>query len=125
MTFNLEKELVLQAIRRRYSQWNGLKIAVINKIRCVLGINEVSAHPKPENFNPTSVRCFKCVEAIVGKISYKAEEEKLNNKLKTKCSKCQKFIYKKHQTELQFICEDCIKEPNIVIDPFISLRYIT
>ena len=80
--------LVLPAIRRRYSQSNVLKITVIN--------NEVSAHHQPEHFNQTSGRCIQCVE-----------RENLNNKLKTKCSKCQNFIYKKHQTELEFICEDC------------------
>ena len=87
MTYNLGKQLVLPGIRRRYSQSNGLKITVINKIKRALGINKVSARPQPENFNGTSGRCFKCVEAIVGKTSYKAEREKLNNKLKTKCSK--------------------------------------
>ena len=69
MTYNLEKELVLPAIRGRYSQSNALRITVINKIRRVLGMNEVSARPQPENFNPTSGRCFKYVEGIVGKKS--------------------------------------------------------
>ena len=109
MTNPLGKELVLPAIIRRYNQSNGLKITVINKIRRVLGINEVLAHSKPENFNPTSGRCVKCVEAIVGKKSYKPEREKLNNRKKTKCLKCQKFICKKQQTELHFICEDYIE----------------
>ena len=109
MTYNLGEELVLPTIRRRYSQSNGLKITVINKIRRVLEINEVLARPQLENFNPTSGRCFKCVEAIVGKKSYEVERDKLNNNLKTKCSKCQKFIFKMHETELQFICKDCIE----------------
>ena len=97
MTYNLRKEFVLPVMKKRYSQWNGLKITVINKIRCVLGFNEVSAHPQLENFNSASSKCFKCVEAIIGKKSYKAEREKLNNKLKTICSKCQKFLSRKHQ----------------------------
>ena len=37
-----------------------------------------------ENFNATSSRCFKCVEVIVVKKFYKAERDKLDNKLKTK-----------------------------------------
>ena len=61
MTYNLGKELVLPAIRRRYSQSYGLKLIVIDKIRRALGINEVSTRPQPENFNLTSGRCFKCV----------------------------------------------------------------
>ena len=51
MTYNLGKELVLPAIRRRYSQSNGLKITVIYKISCFLGINALSARPQPE-FQP-------------------------------------------------------------------------
>ena len=77
MTYNLGKELVLSAIRR-YSQSNRLKITVINKTWHVLGINELSAHPQPENINPTSGRYFKCV----GKKSFKAKREMLNIKLK-------------------------------------------
>ena len=48
--------------------------------------------------------------------------EKLNNNLKTKCLKCQNFICKKRQKELQFICEDCIEQTNIVIDSFITIQ---
>ena len=48
------------------------------------------------------------MEDIVGKKYHKAEREKLNNKFKTKWSKCQKFMCKNHQTERQIICEDCI-----------------
>ena len=92
MTYNLGKVLVLPAIIIRYIQSNDLKITVINKIRHGFRINEVSTCPQPEKFSPTSSRCFKCVEAIVVKESDKAERERLNNKLKTKCSKCQKFI---------------------------------
>ena len=75
MTYNLGRESVLQAMRGCFSQSNGLKITVINKIRHVLEINKVSTRPQPENFNPESGRLFKCVEAIVSKKSYKAKEE--------------------------------------------------
>ena len=81
MTYNLGKELVLPAIRKRYSQSTGLKITVINKITHVLGIDEVSTQPQPENFNLTFGRCFKCVAAFFSKKSYNTEREKLNNKL--------------------------------------------
>ena len=43
MTYNLEKEIVLLAIRKIYSQSNEDNC---NKKRCVLGINEVSIHPQ-------------------------------------------------------------------------------
>ena len=118
ITYSLRKELVLPAIKRRYSQSNGLKIIVINKIRPVLGIDKVSARLQHESFNSTFGSFFKCNEAIVDKKYYKAEREKLSNKLKTECSKCQKLIC--NQTELQLVCEDCIEQPNIVIDSFIS-----
>ena len=65
-------EIVLLAIRRRYSQSNRLKITAINTIRCVLGINKVSLAPNLKIY-PTSGTWFKCAEAIVGKKSYKAE----------------------------------------------------
>ena len=84
INFDLGNELVLTAVRRKYSQSNGWKIFVINKGRYVLGITKVSTSPQPENFKLTSGRCFKCVEAIVGKKSFKAQREKLNNKLKAK-----------------------------------------
>ena len=89
--------------RWRYSKLNVLKIIVINKTRRILGIRKVLARPKPDNFTTTSGRCFKCVEAAVGNKSCKAEREKLNHKLKTKCSKCQKFVCKKDQTELHWV----------------------
>ena len=95
--------------RRRYSKSNGLKIIVINKIRRVPGIRKVLACPKPENFNTTSGRWLKCVEAAFGKKSCKAERENLNQKLKTNCLKCQTFVCKKDEIELQFISEDCIE----------------
>lgn len=76
MTNNLEKELVLTAIRRRYSQSNGLNKPVIDKITRFHGINEVSVRPEPENANPASSRCFKCVQAIICKKLYKDESEK-------------------------------------------------
>ena len=62
------------------------------------------------------------MENIVGKKSYKTEMENLNNNLKTKCSKCQNFICKKHQTELKLISDDCIEPTNIVIDSFITIQ---
>ena len=94
-------------MRRKYSESNGLKIIVINKLSVFLE----STRYRPAinlNFNPTSGRCFKCLEAIVGKKSCKAEKEKLNNKLKTKCSKCQVFTYKA-PNRTAIYCEDCIE----------------
>ena len=45
-TYQLGKALVMPAIKRRYEQHsNGLQIKVLNKMRRVLGIKEVMAHP--------------------------------------------------------------------------------
>ena len=118
MTYNLKKELILPVIIRRKNQSNRFKITIINKIRHVLGINEVSTCPQPENFNPTLDRCFKCVEIIV----WRQKDRTWTTSWRKICSKYQKFICKKHETELQYICGNCTELPNIVIDSFISIE---
>ena len=108
-TYSIGKALVLPAVRRRYERSNGLHIKIINKMRRFLGIKEVLVRPEPENFIANTGRCFKCVESIVGTAHYKIKQKKMNSKLKTKCSKCLKFICKQHQAKVQFLCADCEK----------------
>ena len=79
---------------------------VINKRRRFLAIKEILGRPQPDNFIANTEKCFKCVESIVGtklNLNYKIKQKKLTNKLKTKCSKLLKFIYKKHKNEVQFV----------------------
>ena len=111
-TYQLGKALVLQKIRRRLENSNGLQIAVLQKVRRVLGLPEVNRRPLPDpETAPTSTgRCYKCVESIVGTKTYKTDPEKMNNKLKAKCSVCSGFICKKHQYKLEFTCEDCFEK---------------
>lgn len=66
------------------------------------------------------------MESIVGtklNLNYKIKQKKLNNKLKTKCSKLLKFIYKKHKNEVQFVWADCEKW-NIFSTLYIYVRFI-
>ena len=102
LTYNLGKAL----IKRRYRNSSGVQIRFINKMRRVLGVKEVSRKPDVENAQTKSGWCFKCVEGIVGTSRYKIERQKMNNKLKFKCRKCNNFIYKKHQHQIKYICED-------------------
>ena len=107
-TYAIGKDLVLPAIQRRYANSNGLQIAVVNKMHRVFGIKEAMHHAVD---TPTkSGRCFKCIEAIMSSPKYISERNRLNNKLKTKCFQCNKYICKVHQVE--FICGDC-KQINI------------
>ena len=102
-TYAIGKGLVLPAIQRRYAYSNGLQIAVVNKMRRVLGIKEAMHHAV--DIPTKSGRCFKCIKAIMGSPNYICERNRLNNKLKTKCFQCNKYICKIHQVE--FICGDC------------------
>ena len=68
-TYAIGKGLVLPAIQRRYSNSNGLQIAVVNKMRRVLGIKEAMHHAA--DIPTKSGRCFKCIEAIMGSIYVK------------------------------------------------------
>ena len=78
-------------------------------MRKFLSIKEVLGRPKSDNFIANTERCFKCVESIVGTAPYKIKQQKMNRKLKTRCSKCLKFICKHHQSKVQFVCADCEK----------------
>ena len=82
-TYAIGKGLVLPAIPQRYANSNGLQIAVVNKMRRVLGIKEAMHHAV--DIPTKSGRCFKCIEAIMDSPNYIRERNRLNNKLKTKC----------------------------------------
>ena len=50
---------------------------------------------KPRNLLTANTgHCYVCVENITGADGYKLEREKLDNKQKTKCSKCSQIICK-------------------------------
>ena len=110
-TYQLEKALVLPKMRQRLENSNGLQIAVLQKVKRVLGLPEVNRRPLPDlETAVTSIgRCHKCVQSIVGTKTYKKDHEKLNNKLKTNCHVCSGFICKQRQCKLEFTCEDCFE----------------
>ena len=110
-TYQLGKVLVLPK-RLRLENSNGLQIAVLQKIRRVLGLSEMNRRPlsDPETAVTPIGRCHKCVESIVGTKTYKTDREKMKNKLKTKCRVCSGLICKKHQYKLEFICEECFEK---------------
>ena len=83
--YQLGKALVLPIVQQRYEIRNGIQMAVMEKIRRVLGIAELNQLPQPEAPLTYSSHCYKCVEMIVGKANYKLSRKKMNNKLKTKC----------------------------------------
>ena len=101
-TYAIGKGLVLPAIQRRYANSNGSQIVVVNKMRRVLSIKKAIHHAV--DIPTKSGRCFKCIEAIMDSPNYIRERNRLNNKLKTKCFQCNKYICKVHQVE--FICGD-------------------
>ena len=99
----LEKALFYQPFSEDMPIQMILQVAVVNKMRQVLGIKEAMHHAV--DIPTKSGRCFKCIEAIVGSPNYMRERNRLNNKLKTKCFQCNKYICKVHQVE--FICGNC------------------
>ena len=94
-TYNLGKALILPSIKRRYCNSNGLQIRIINKIRRVLGVKEVSRKPDVENAQTKSGRSLNAWKEFL--VPAHTRPSEMNNKLKFKCRKCNKFICKKHQ----------------------------
>ena len=86
---------MLPKIRQTLENSNGLQIAVLQKVKRVLGLPEVNSTPMPDlETAVTPIGCsLKSVESIVDTKTYKADREKINNKLKT-VFVC--FICKKH-----------------------------
>ena len=80
-TYQLGKALVLPKIRERLENSNGLQIAVLQKVRRVLGLPEVNRRPLPDPETAVTPigRCYKCVESVVGTKTYKTDREKMNN----------------------------------------------
>ena len=88
-------------MQRCYQDLSNFSTVPVHKMRQVLGIQI----DKPRNLLTVNIgRCYVCVENIIGTDDYKLEREKLNNKLKTKCSKCSQVICKYHTRS---ICEKC------------------
>ena len=86
MTYQLGKALVMPNVQRRYENPNGLRIAQVNKMRQVLGLEQVNYRPPAEDLEDANIgRCQRCVEELVGLPTYTQKRNKLHNKLKVKC----------------------------------------
>ena len=109
-TYQVGKTLVLPIVQPKFEIRNGIQIAVIEKIRHVLGIAELNRQAQPKAPLTHSNYCYRCVEMIVGKANYKLSRKKMNNKLKINCQRCKNFICKKYQEKIEYICSECLEE---------------
>ena len=109
-TYALGKALILLSIQNRYQNNNGIQLPILQKIRRVLGIKETNRRPQIETSATLFGRCHVCVQEIVRTSQYKKMQQKMNNKIKSKCARCSSFIFKKYITETEFICCDCADE---------------
>ena len=89
-------------LQRRYQDSSNFTV-LVHKMRQLLAIQI----DKPR-YLPTANtgRCYVCVENSTVTDDYKLEREKLNNKLKTKCSKCSQIISKYHMKSIGEKCKD-------------------
>ena len=109
-TSALGKALVLPNIQNRYQNENRIQLPILQKIKRVLGIKETNRRPQTEAPATLFGRCHVCFQEIVGTSQYKKMQQKMNNKIKSKCAHCSSFICKKHVVETKFICCDCADE---------------
>ena len=93
-TYALGKALVLPSIQNRYQNNNGIQLPILQKIRRVLGIKETNRRPQIETPATLFGRCHICVQEIVGTSQCKKMQQKMNNKVKSKCARCSSFICK-------------------------------
>ena len=103
-TFRLGKQLVLPAIQHHFENSHSIQSSAMQKIERVLCIRNI--HRPVGNVDESVGRCGICVSKIVGTDNYKQKRKKLNNKLKTKCQKCQSLTCKAHS---RFVCASCLE----------------
>ena len=72
-------------MQRRCQDSSNVSTVLVHKMGQVLGI-QIDKHRNLPTVN--TGHCYVCEENITDSDDYKLEREKLNNKLKTKCSKC-------------------------------------
>ena len=109
-TYALGNSLVLPGIQNRYQNENRIQLPILQKIKRVLGIKETNRRPQTEAPATLFGRCHVCFQEIVGTSQYKKMQQKMNNKIKSKCAHCSSFICKRHVVETKFICCDCADE---------------
>ena len=95
-TWELGKSLIRSRIQRRHDNPVGLTHSLVKSISKVLGTEQpIERRQKPELLNKGQ-HCYLCREEINGQPDYKANKDKLNNKVKTVCISCKKITCIKH-----------------------------
>ena len=95
-TLELGKSLVRSCIQRRHDNPIGLTHSLVKSICKVLDIEQpIERRQKPELLNKGQ-HCYLCLEEINGQPDYKANIDKLNNKVKTVCISCKNTTCTKH-----------------------------
>ena len=102
-TFRLGKQLVLPAIQHRFENSNGIRSSVMQEIERVLFTQNI--HRPVGRVDESVGRCGISVSEIVGTDNYKQKRGKLNNKIKTKCQKCQSLACKAHSRSLYIVIQ--------------------
>ena len=105
-TWELRKSLVSSCIQQRHDNPVGLTHLLIKSICKVLGIEQtIERRQKPELLNKRQ-RSDLCLEEINGQPDFKANKDKLNNKVKTVCISCKNTTCIKH---LITTCDRCFE----------------
>ena len=95
-TWELGKSLIRCCIQQRHVNPVGLTHSLDKSICKVLGIQQpIERRQKPELLNKGQ-RCYLCVEEVNAQPDYKANKDKLNNKVKTVCISCKNTTCIKH-----------------------------
>ena len=95
-TWELGKSLVRSCIQRPHDNPVGLTHSLVKSICKVLGIEQtIEGRQKPELLNKGQ-HCYLCLEEINEQPDYKANKDKLNNKVKTVCISCKNTTCIKH-----------------------------
>ena len=95
-TWELRKSLVRSCIRRRHDNSVGLTHSLVKSICKMLGIEQPIEKRQKLELLKRGQRCYLCLEEINWQPDYKANKDKLNNKVKTVCISCKNTTYIKH-----------------------------
>ena len=96
LTWKLRKSLVRSYIQRRHDSPVGLTHSLVKSICKVLGIEQPTEWRQKPELSNKGQRCYLCLEEINGQPDYKANKDKLNNKVKTVCISCKNTTCIKH-----------------------------
>ena len=106
-TWELGKSFIRSCIQQRHDNPVGLTYSLIKSICKMLGIEQpIERRQKPQFLNKKQ-RYYLCLEEINRQPDYKANKDKLNNKVKTVCISCKNTTCIKHFTTT---CDRCFED---------------